>query len=358
VAGGAVNFTAAGSSDPEDLPAALKYEWLLNNAVVATGAQASYVFTTAGTFTATLRVTDTKNATATATATVTVSAPPPASATTGTMGIVLTDAPFPFDSVASANMYVVRIDARFAEPTEADLAAPVTGDPSTGWVTVVTVNQRINVLELQNGQVRSLGAKTDMRAGNYRGFRIVLDPAQSDLTLRSGGKPALAWGGRTSFKIEPTATVGVAANGVSNVLVDFDLGRSFSMKGATPSAQGFDAAPSLKIVTPQQTGLYSGIRLLGPGGTAPVEGASIEVLVAGTAESDMSRDKIVATGASDANGTFVIANLQPGAYAVRITPPIRLNYNPIFIASTEVRASSSASASVSTTRVVRFEALP
>ena len=344
-AGGSVTLTAAGSTDPEDQPGTLKYEWLLNNAVIATGAQTSYVFTTAGNLQVTLRVTDTKGLAGTAAAQVTVTPAPPSSTTSGTLAIFLTDAPFPFDSVQSANMGIVRVDARRDAPTAAQLADLTVGsNPATGWVTVATANadQPVDLLPLQGGRTRSLGLNTAMPIGSYSGFRIVLDASKSNLTLRSGARATVTWPAPTLFAAQITAPAPVVlnANGVINALVDFDLGRSFAMVGATPGAGGFQAAPSLRLVPPQQTGTVN--ILLVTSDKTPIEGASTEVLLGGTAAADQSRDKLVATGRTDANGVVTVANLAAGTYAVRITGPVRLGANTLFVPSVTVSAGGAA----------------
>jgi hypothetical protein len=334
VAGGTVVLTAAGSTDAQDGPTALKYEWLLNDAVIGTGAQYSHVFPTASAtpYTVTLRVTDTKNLATTATATVTVDAPPAPSPTTGTMSFSITDAPFPFDSVQSANMFVQRVDARFTEPTAAELQAGVGTDPATSWVTVATPNQAVNLLDLQRGKTLSLGQNTAMPAGTYRGFRIVLAVNQSNITLKGGATPTIAWGVNATsvgYAITATEPVTLAANGVVNVLADFDLGRSFDMVGATPSAGGFVATPSIRTIRASQRGQLAGRVVVAAGATeTPAPGATVELLLPGTSITDQSRDKIVATAGTDASAVFVMAFLQPGTYVLRLTFPPRYNASP------------------------------
>lgn len=340
VAGAAISLSAAGSSDPEDRPENLKYEWLRDNVVVATGSQANYTFATAGTFTLTLRVTDSGNLSATDNASVTVAAPatttpgggtPPAGSATGTMVVTLTDAPFPFDSVQAANVFVARVDAQIAEPTvdaaNSGLAKTANTDPNAGWVTVAEPNRLIDVFALQGGVSTTLG-QAGVAAGTYRGFRLVLDAAQSRIVLKGGAQPAIQWGatGLLGVKITPAASVTITGNAATSVPVDFDLGRSFDLAGATPGL-GFTYVRqhSLRTIAASQTGSDVG-RITVNGEAAP--GITIELLTAGTAEGDMSRDKIVATAVTDAQGVFRLTRIEPGSYVRRFTFPQRYRVAP------------------------------
>src|SRR6185312_5267501 len=100
--------------------------------------------------------------------------------TSGSVSIALTDAPFPFDSVARADIYVVRIDGRTADVDSAGAEAQkdddshANTDPSKDWVTLAAPNAAFNLLDLQNGKSVNLG-QASLASGTYRGFRIVID---------------------------------------------------------------------------------------------------------------------------------------------------------------------------------------
>src|SRR6058998_249190 len=99
---------------------------------------------------------------------------------TGKLTLLMTDAPFPFSQVSRVDVFVVRIDAKTAEPssTEAENASDM-----SGWTTLASPNASINLLDLANGTTRNLGEAT-LATGTYRGFRLIIDPAQSSITLK------------------------------------------------------------------------------------------------------------------------------------------------------------------------------
>jgi hypothetical protein len=101
----------------------------------------------------------------------------------GTLVVQLTDAPFPTDSVKSVDIFVVRVDGRVGEVDEATTDAHVEqSDPRATVEDAGHSNASINLLALQNGVVSTVG---EARCGaSYRGFRLVIDPTKSSVTLK------------------------------------------------------------------------------------------------------------------------------------------------------------------------------
>ena len=106
---------------------------------------------------------------------------------TGTLKMQLTDAPFPSDSVQSVNVFVVRIDARQAEADSASADSATSGDSATsdGWKTIAAPDTTVDLLAYQNGATLPLGAAT-LSAGQYAGFRMIIDPTKSNVVLSNG----------------------------------------------------------------------------------------------------------------------------------------------------------------------------
>jgi hypothetical protein len=265
----------------------------------------------------------------------------------GRLTVLLTDAPFPFDAVASADVYVVRIDAKLADADSADAARlddetaeghehhgthedQGNRDPREGWVTIATPRRRYNLLELQNGRTQNLGELT-LPTGTYRGFRLVLDTDSSSVTLTDGtvltgtSQPGIKWpsAGRTGIKVKLDRPISLVENGTVMVL-DFDLGASFVLRGRSIGRNGLLFKPVIRASARDLTGAIDGsVRCAGPAGSATtlVPGASVEVLAAGTALDDSASAKVVATTATDAGGAFRAGFVLPGSYALRVTRP-------------------------------------
>ena len=80
--------------------------------------------------------------------------------------VLLTDAPFPYDSVASVNVYVVSV----AASTDPD----TTGD--AGWETIAQPGRVFDLLALQQGTTALLG-EGQLSGKLYRAIRVVIEPS-------------------------------------------------------------------------------------------------------------------------------------------------------------------------------------
>jgi len=172
----------------------------------------------------------------------------------GTLSLRLTDAPFPTDSAESIDVYIVRIEARVAAASEGEAAADVQAaqSSSAGWITIAEPNAAFNLLDLQGGVSVALGQAL-VDAGTYRGLRLILDTEQSGVTLKGGfqltgtSTPNILFpsAGQTGLKILLDEPIVIEANGQTNVLIDFDAGGSFVLRGNTIMQNGLLFTPVL-----------------------------------------------------------------------------------------------------------------
>jgi hypothetical protein len=178
---------------------------------------------------------------------------------TGTISVQLTDAPFPTDSVKSVDVFVVRVDARVNNTDSSAAATATSADSSSaaGWKTIASPNAKLNLLSLQNGITASIG-QTSIAAGTYGGFRLIIDPSQSSVTLKNGmtltstSNPSVNFpsAGRSGIKINPSSPVTIATGGSATVLVDFNVGSSFVMRGNSIAQNGLLFLPVVTM-TPE-----------------------------------------------------------------------------------------------------------
>ncbi len=173
----------------------------------------------------------------------------------GTLLVQLTDAPFSSDSVRRVDIFVVRVDAKTASTDSTDAARKVTDDSvaAGGWTTIATPNKKIELLALRNGLFTTLGAKS-VAAGSYAGFRLVIDPSQSSVTLKNGAvltstsSPSVSFpsAARSGIKINLVTPLVVKAGDTTTTLVDFDVDNSFVMRGNTIAQNGLLFKPVIK----------------------------------------------------------------------------------------------------------------
>ena len=173
----------------------------------------------------------------------------------GTMVVRLTDAPFLTDSLKSVDIYVVRVDARTSDADSAGADHALSDDSSAtaGWKTVASPDASFNLLSLQNGLAATLGQAV-LPAGTYNGFRFVIDPTRSSVTLKNGrvlsgsSSPSVTFpsASRSGIKIVLTQPVTVVAGTTTTLLVDFNVNDSFVMRGSSIQTNGLLFKPVIK----------------------------------------------------------------------------------------------------------------
>jgi len=246
---------------------------------------------------------------------------------TGMLTVRLTDMPFPFSDVASVDVFVVRVDASKAEPTDVQAADE---SNTQGWTTVATPNALINLLDLSDGKTTNLGATT-LATGTYNGFRLIIDPTKSSMTLKDGTHPDIKFpsAGPSGIKVILDNPINVTENG-SVVTLDFDVGRSFVTRG-NDARNGFIFKPVVRAVAQDITGSVSGSAHANSATGAAVPNATVEVLTAGSLVTDTDPTHVVRTTSTDTNGNYRIAFLLPGTYVVRATPPTASGFKPALL---------------------------
>jgi uncharacterized protein DUF4382/carboxypeptidase family protein len=246
---------------------------------------------------------------------------------TGLLTVRLTDAPFPFSDIARVDVFVVRVDARQTEPTDDEAADE---SDRSQWTTVASPNTMVNLLDLADGKTLNLGATT-LATGTYNGFRLIIDPTQSSMTLADGSHADIKFpgAGHSGIKIRLDKPIELTENG-SVMTLDFDVGRSFVMRG-NGARNGFIFKPVVRAVAQDITGSVSGSVHANSATGAGVQGATVEVLTAGSLLTDADPTHIVRTASTDANGNFRIPFLLPGTYVLRATPPSTSGFKPALL---------------------------
>jgi hypothetical protein len=169
---------------------------------------------------------------------------------TGSVRVQLTDAPFPFDSVEKVEVHVVRVDARLQTADSA--AAADVSENSGAWVTLVEPDKLFELLALRGGKLADLG-DSQLAAGTYRGLRLIIDVSKSSLTLKNGmvltgaSSPGVIFpsAGQTGLKINIDGGVVVSEQDATTLVIDFDVGESFVMRGNSITQNGLLFKPTL-----------------------------------------------------------------------------------------------------------------
>ncbi|KGK31610.1 DUF4382 domain-containing protein [Cellulophaga sp. E6(2014)] len=224
-----------------------------------------------------------------------------ANGSTGTLSIQLTDAPFLYDMVAEANVTIFKIDARYKGAVETD---SVSADGNS-FITLSEEEVPINLLELTNGITENL-VNLEVPAGTYdlvrvyvKGVNVILnDGTVYDLNVPSGEQ--------TGIKVFIQPGLVVQGGLSSDLLLDFDVSKSFVAKGGRNNLSGFNFKPVIKASNLATAGTLKGLVTTTEDNiSVGLEGAQVSVIVA---------DTINTTTFSDIDGSFVIMGLQEGSY--------------------------------------------
>lgn len=220
---------------------------------------------------------------------------PTGSQETGTLRVLLVDAPIQFQNVESLEVVFEKVLVH--RSSEADTS-------KDGWFVVLddTLSEEertFDLLQLVNGVFATLG-EVELEAGVYTQIRIMLeqatlivDGAPQDLFIPSGAQTGIKLVG--GFKVDP--------NVVTEITVDFDVARS--LHEAPPGSGNFILRPTMRLVQTALSGTISGTVI--PTGI----GAVIYAL------NPASGDTVATTLAEPATGEYVLQALLAGTYDVR-----------------------------------------
>jgi hypothetical protein len=221
--------------------------------------------------------------------------------------VLLTDAPFPYDSVTSVNLYIVRIEAS----TQMD----TTGG---AWVVFAEPRETFDLLQLQQGTTALLGER-QIPAGQYHAIRMTIDTSRS--SIRSGGgQIPVNWNNYSGSNEMPLYAavdypVNVPSDG-AEIVIDFDVARSFQW--ALYGTGEFTLFPWLRAISSAATGSIAGtVTTAYNGPVEPVPNASVTVCSRSPCDSQSSAN-VVASGRSDQVGHYKVAFVRAGTYLVRI----------------------------------------
>ncbi len=223
----------------------------------------------------------------------------------GTVSFLVTDAPFPTDLVAEANVTIDKIEIRKADESE--------GEDSEGstFVIVSEETMEFNLLDLRNGVTAEL-TNVELDAGSYDQIRlhvvdasvVLSDEASTtfDLKIPSGSSSGL--------KIKIKDGLIVQDGGFSTVLLDFDVSQSFVVQGNTltkAGIKGFIFKPVIRAVVEEATGSIEGHITVGD--SLAIGSATVEFY---------EMDSLITSALTDSTGFYAAIGLSLGEYDLKV----------------------------------------
>lgn len=236
-------------------------------------------------------------------------------ATMGRLTVHLTDAPFPYDMISEANVTIFKVDARYkGDSMEGD---ENNDDEGNSFIVLMEEERDFNLLNLTNGITETL-ADIEVPAGSYdliriyvKGVNVVLNDGRTfDLKVPSGEQ--------TGIKVFVKPSINVSGEISSDLLLDFDVSRSFIPKGNIDNISGitgFNFKPVIKASNMSFAGTLSGLvsTKMDNDEIVGLENAMLYVYETGTMEEEPFK-----TGATDENGNYTIMGLNAGSYDVMV----------------------------------------
>ncbi|MCM4164481.1 MULTISPECIES: DUF4382 domain-containing protein [unclassified Arenibacter] len=235
------------------------------------------------------------------------------SAKMGKMSIRLTDAPFPHDLVAEANVTIFKIDARnIAMESDTETEGEMADETGSPFTVLMEQEIEVNLLDLTNGITETL-VDTEVPNGTYdlvrvyvKGINVVLtDGTTYDLKVPSGEQ--------TGIKVFIKPGITVAGNLSADLLLDFDVSKSFIAKGNIKDLAGitgFNFKPVIKACNLSTAGSLAGmVTTLQEEVAVGLEGAQVSVFAA---------DTLNTTTFTDETGAYMVMGLLSGDYDVTV----------------------------------------
>ncbi len=237
----------------------------------------------------------------------------------GRLVVNVTDAPFPIDIIESAEVTINKVEIRKVGDGVDD------GNP---FIVISEDTFTFNLLELRNGVVAEF-LDLEIPEGTYDLIRLYVDEAS--LKVKDGGdyNVKVPSGAQTGIKIFIENGITVSGGLTSELLLDFDLSRSFVLQGNpyTPAGiKGFIFKPVIRAVNNSTAGRIEGV----VSDTAKVKliGASVW----------MKQDTIISTAFTDSLGHYAFIGVPAGTYSLHAT---KQYFDTISFADVKVYAANS-----------------
>jgi hypothetical protein len=226
----------------------------------------------------------------------------------GRLVVKVTDAPFPIDMIDSAAVIITKVEIRRACDDESDSIPP--------FLVIFEDIVTLNLVDLRNGIVDEL-LDIEIPSGKYDLVRLYVDKASLKIKDGDSYSVKVPSGKQTGIKIFIEPAMNVEGGLTSELLLDFDLSRSFVMRGnlhRPADFNGFIFKPVIRAVNATTAGRIAGMVT----DTAKIKIKNPTVWV--------KQDTVVATAVGDTLGHYAIIGLPAGTYSIYAT---KENYDTV-----------------------------
>jgi hypothetical protein len=230
--------------------------------------------------------------------------------TKGRINVHLTDSPYPIDLIKNAFVTIDKVEIR--QSLESNQ-----GEREDSFIVISEAEIEIDLLKLTNGITEQI-ASVDLEAGTYNQIRlhvvdatiVLIDGTEFDLKVPSGESSGL------KIKFDPA--IQITDGQTSDVLLDFDVSRSFVVKGKIGGKiNGFNFKPVVR-------GAFLGLAGRVEGNVADTTGNPLENAMVKLWIPEDESTKIVETddetfevsSFTGADGKFKLIGIPSGTYSL------------------------------------------
>lgn len=219
-------------------------------------------------------------------------------ASNGVLSIKMTDAPFPLELVAEAKITISRIEVRKKDSLSNE----------SPYLIVSEAEKQYDLVKLVNGVTETL-VEIDIPVGSYDLVRLYVKDAIVKLTDGREFDLKVPSGAQTGIKVFVKPAIEVAGGLSSDLLLDFNLSRSFVPTGnmnAPSGITGFNFKPVIKAVNISTSGTLMGV--VNDTISNPIKDAEISIYAADTLNTSTFTDSM---------GNYTVLGLLEGDYKVK-----------------------------------------
>jgi hypothetical protein len=227
--------------------------------------------------------------------------------TKGRINVHLTDSPYPIGLIESAFVTIDKVEIR-------QNLESVKGEDKDSFIVISEEKMEIDLLELTNGITEQI-ATVDLEPGTYDQIRLhvvdatvlLTDGTEYDLKVPSGSSSGL------KIKFDPA--IQILEGETSDVLLDFDISRSFVVKGKVGKhINGFNFKPVVR-------GVFLGLAGRVEGNVSdmtgvPLENAMVTLWLPDDIQGETADDKLKVSSFTDANGNYKLIGIPSGTYSI------------------------------------------
>ncbi|MFC1650578.1 DUF4382 domain-containing protein [Candidatus Latescibacterota bacterium] len=232
---------------------------------------------------------------------------------TGTLKMLLTDAPAEFEEV---NITFSEIAVHFADGEDdsqdvGDDTEPADDDSTAAkiaesWIVINGEEQTFNLLELSNGVTALLGEQ-ELEAGKYTQIRIVITDAEVVIDPTTS-HPLTIPSGTLKF----VRGFDIVAGEETELIVDFDAARSVHTTG-NGNNESYKLIPTIRLINKAECGSITGK-------VTNYENLPVAYAIVGT-------DTVTSSYVNEDNGKFTLGFLAAGTYEILIVDELGQTYS-------------------------------